>query len=369
MITRRFLLCLTAIVLSACQNQAPAEQPGATPEAPAVKAAEAGAPAGAVGAADAVDVPPIPGVPSELAGKIVPAGVDWFGAVDLRALKGTILDRQFHPWLRYVEALPDYQRVMGETGAGNLLGHTLILGGTFAPETALGFDLFAAVFGLKDETKMSSWVAARIAEKGPSPAKEFKTGNKDGIAWVGGPSLSPKVEALLIGGGGSVNDDDAWVELQRAINTKAPLWALVRIPELLRAQFPLLHQALPGLQFFPGVNEVLGMTHAAVSLDLGDRLEVRAAIKLGSAEDAQVVLEQIQMAAEATLWEPTLFFDAFQLHAAGSLVTLNAATSKKAWRVAVFWLSIAAQAAAFEEMRPRMWEKDSEMKMEEKAPY
>ena len=93
------------------------------------------------------------------------------------------------------------------------------------------------------------------------------------------------------------------------------------------------------------------MTHAAFSLDIGNQLEVRAAFKLQSAEDAQVVLEQMQMATDATLWEPTLFFERFELSADGDTVTFAVAISKKAWRVIVFWSSVGAQLYAFEEMR------------------
>ncbi len=361
MIAKKFLLCLSVVLFAACQSQAPSEKPSVDPEAPSAespKAAPPAAPAKPVGetpADDEIDTP-IPGEPSEFAGKVVPAGVDWFGAVDLRALKGTVLERQFRPWLRYLDSKPEYVRVMEEIGAGDLQEHTLIVGGAFTPQTALGFELFGAVFGLKEEAKMSAWIAGRIAEKGAPAWLALKTGHKDGVAaWAGGPSLYAKVEALLAGEGESVNDDDAWVELQRSINTKAPLWALVRIPELLRAQFPLLHREIPGLQFFPGVMEILGMTHAAMSLDIGDRLEVRIALKLESAEDAQVVREQLWMLAEANLWDPSFFFDVFQLQATGSLVTLNAATSKKIWRISVFWLSVAAQTFAYEEMHVRRW--------------
>ena len=267
--------------------------------------------------------------------------------------------RQFRPWLGYLDTIPKYGPLMEETGAGELLGHTLIVGGTFAPQTPLGFDVVGAIFALKDAAKMSGWVAARLDEKGGPPGMVIKTGHKDGaMAWLAGPTLTATVEELLAGKGDSVNDDEAWVELQRAINTKAPVWALVRIPELVRAQFPLLHREIPGLQFFPGATEILGMTHAALSLDFGDRLAIQAAVRLQSAEDAAVVLEQLELLAEATLWEPTLFFDVFQLQTAGPLVTLHAATSKKAWRITVFWLSIAAQAAAYEELHVNRWEEE-----------
>lgn len=357
----RLLPCLFALILFACQSETPLGPANPGPGGPGFGGPNEGEPPlpgqpGEQAPAGAKSEAPAPGEPSEFAGVMVPTGVDWFGAIDLRALEGTVLERQFRPWFRYLDGLPDYKTVMEATGAGDLLGHTLIVGGTFAPHTKMGFDLVAAVFGLEDGARMSAWIAARIAEDAPPPVREFKVGHKDGgPAWIAGPSLTAGVEALLGGEGESVNDDEAWVELQRAIDTKAPLWALVRIPALVRAQFPLLHGEFPGLQFFPGVVEILGTTHAAMSLNLGDRLEIRVALKLGSAEDAQVVVQQLEMAAEATLWDPSLFFDAFQTHADGSLVTLSAATSKKAWRISVFWLSIAAQAAAYEEMRPNRW--------------
>ncbi len=370
MIAKRFFICLCALALAACQSQTPADAPKAGPEAPAEapKAAPEKAAAPTAAPTPAVDEAPAPfvGVPSDLAGHVVPANVDWFGAVDLRGLKGTIVDRQFRPWLGYLDTIPDYKIVMEATGAGAPLDHAMVVGGTFAPHTKMGFDVVGAVFGLKDETKMSGWVGARIAEEGPPPLREFKLGTKDGVAaWMAGPSLTADVEALLAGSGKSVNDDDAWVELQRAIDTKAPLWALVKIPELIRAQFPLLHREIPGLRFFPGVTEFLGMTHAGMSLDLGDRLALRVAIRLQSAEDAAIVLEQLTLGAEATLWDPSLFFDVFELQTQGPMVILAAATSEKAWRISVFWLSIAAQVAAYEEMHVSRWE--AEMMREEKA--
>jgi hypothetical protein len=358
--TKIFLVSLSIVALAACQSKPPAEKPAADPAAPTAEA-----PAGPT--AKAPEAPaPVPGAPSALAGKVIPASVDWFGAVDPSALKGTVLERQFRPWLGYLDTIPKYKPLMEETGAGELLGHTLLFGGTFAPQTPIGFDAAGAVFGLKDAAKMSGWISARLEEKGGPPGMELKTGHQDGgMAWVAGPTLTAKVEELLAGKGESVNDDAAWVELQRAINTKAPLWAMVRIPELVRAQFPFLHSEIPGLRFFPGATEVLGMTHAALSLDFGDRLGVQAAIRLQSAEDAAVVLEQLELFAEATLWDPRLFFDVFQLRTAGPLVTLHAATSKKAWRITVFWLSIAAQAAAYEELHVDRWEKEM-MKTEKK---
>ncbi len=374
--SKKIVLCLSVVLFVACQSEAPSEAakecPKATEcpeasegEAPKVAAQAApAAPAEKVAAAEAPEVL-VPGEPSKFAGLIVPAGVDWFGAVDMRALKGTVVERQFRPWLRYLDGIPEYKKFMVDVGAGELLGHTVVMGGTFAPHTALGFDVVGAVFGLESAAKMSEWVTAQIAEKGPPPAREFKIGHPDGgPAWFAGPSITASAEAILDGKGESVNDDDAWVELQRSINTKAYVWALVKIPELIRAQFPLLHAEVPGLQYFPGVMEVLGMTHAAASIDLGDRLEIRFAVKLQSDEDALVVKEQLELAAEATLWDPSLFFDVFQLQSNGSLVSFTAATSEKVWRVSVFWLSIAAQGVALDEMRQSRWE---EQMMKEEA--
>lgn len=348
--TMKFLLLAVLIGSLGCNAQLPMGEE----KQPEEQQAEKGAP-GEVPAADKklTTGKVVPGEPSELAGKIVPAGVDWFGAVNLQALKGTVLERQFKPWIRYAEALPDYKKAEELGGAGELMGHAVVLGGSLGSQMPTSFDGFVAIFGLKDEKLLGELAAVKMAEKAPPP--EFvgwKSGYKQGLAvWMGSPEFLDDVADLAEGKGKSVNTDEGLAELQRGINTKAPLWAVSRIPEWTKEQIPIVHSIMPGLQYFPGFVEVLGATHAAFSVDLGDRLEVRFALKLKSPEDAQVVVEQLALATEATLWEPALFFETFDFVAQGPLVTFAAATTPKAWRVAVFWMSIGAQAVAYDEWR------------------
>jgi hypothetical protein len=336
-------LCILTMVLAACSEQT------ATRSAPVQDPEQVSKPAPAP--AEPVD-PLLPGGPSELAGTFVPATFDWLVVANLEALQETALERQFRPWLTFLNEQPTVRQAVEQAGAGPLLGHAAVLGGIVRPETAMANEFFGAVFGLKQPGALVELARGQFLPEAPPEFAAYKLGTKDGgPAWFAGPDVAPQVEAVLSGKGKSINDSEEWGALQSAINTKAPFWALLRVPSQLPIQAAFIYREVPGLPYFPGVKELLGLTHAAVSVDFGDRLEVRGAVKLQSPEDAQVVVEQARLAAEATLWEPTLLFDVFEFNRDGPMVTFAAATSKKAWRVVVFWCSVAAQVAAYEEMR------------------
>jgi len=345
----QLLLSLLVVACLACNAEVRLGSEGGQKEEKAAAEEDAGKEAADEAPKSAA---PAPGKPSALAGKIVPANVDWFGAVNLQALKGTVIERQFKPWLRYLDTLPEYQGAVVESGAGDLLDHAVVFGGTFAMPGPTGFDAFIAVFGLKDEARLAARVGGLLEQGHPREIAGWRTGHKEGVAaYVGAPEMLDDVAAVADGKGKSVLTDESWDDLQRHVNTGAPAWVLSRIPEFANNELQFLHREIPGLQFFPGVIEVLGATHAGFSVDVGDRLEIRVVLKLKSPEDALVVVEQASLAAEAALWEPTLVFETFDFSAQGPLVTFAAATSRKAWRVAVFWASIAVQVAAYEEMR------------------